>query len=137
MAGDRAAAALADLAGRQQRAPGGALLVEACSLAKHGGRQDRVTALAGTGRATPYVAAHVPGEVDKHLAKVAADFEVSERQVRRVLDQQVLPALRVVDLEIRDHLSSQTRHSGAGRGPVGQRLLPRRWRAFLRASSSA
>lgn len=28
-----------------------ALLVEACSLAKHGGRQDRVTALAGTGRA--------------------------------------------------------------------------------------
>ncbi len=30
-----------------------ALLVEACSLAKHGRRQDRVTALASTGRATP------------------------------------------------------------------------------------
>jgi hypothetical protein len=87
-----------------------ALLVEACSLAKHGGRQDRVTALATTGRAIPYVAAHVPGEVDEHLAKMAADFEVPERQARHVLDQQILPALRVVDLEIRDHLSPQTRH---------------------------
>ncbi|WP_326623937.1 MULTISPECIES: PIN domain-containing protein [unclassified Streptomyces] len=87
-----------------------ALLVEACSLVKHAGRQDRVTALAATGRATPYVAAHVPGEVDEHLAKMAAHFEVPERQARRVLDQQVLPALRVVDLEIRDHLSPQTRH---------------------------
>ncbi|WP_326816206.1 hypothetical protein OIE61_44245 [Streptomyces sp. NBC_01762] len=41
---------------------------------------------------------------------MAAHFEVPERQARRVLDQQVLPALRVVDLEIRDHLSPQTRH---------------------------
>ncbi|MFJ2736080.1 hypothetical protein [Streptomyces sp. NPDC087317] len=87
-----------------------ALLVEACALAKSGDRQDRVTALAVTGRATPYIAAHVPGEVDEHLAKVAADFEVSEHQARRVLDQQILPALRVVDLEIRDHLAPQTRH---------------------------
>ncbi|MEV7748550.1 hypothetical protein [Streptomyces griseorubiginosus] len=41
---------------------------------------------------------------------MAADLEVSERQTRRVVDQQILPALRVVDLEIRDHLASQTRH---------------------------
>ncbi|MGW3698626.1 hypothetical protein ACWD7C_28170 [Streptomyces sp. NPDC005134] len=87
-----------------------AVLVEACSLAKHGGRQDRVTALASTGRATPYIAAHVPGEVDEHLAKMADHFEVAERQARRVLDQQIWPALRVVDLEIRDHLSWRTRH---------------------------
>ncbi|WP_329453802.1 hypothetical protein [Streptomyces sp. NBC_01497] len=87
-----------------------ALLVEACSLARHGGRQDRVTALAGTGHATPYTAAHVPGEVDEHLAKMADHFEVAERQARRVLDQQIWPALRVVDLEIRDHLSWRTRH---------------------------
>ncbi|WP_433920723.1 PIN domain-containing protein [Streptomyces canus] len=87
-----------------------ALLVEACALAKSGGRQDRVTALAATGRATPYIAAHIPGEVDEHLAKVAADLEASERQARRVLNEQILPALRVVDLEIRDHLAPQTRH---------------------------
>ncbi|MFI8076127.1 hypothetical protein ACIF85_46540 [Streptomyces sp. NPDC086033] len=87
-----------------------ALLVEACALAKSGGRQDRVTALAVTGRATPYIAAHVPGEVDEHLAKVAAGLEASERQARRVLNEQILPALRVVDLEIRDHLAPQTEH---------------------------
>lgn len=87
-----------------------ALLVEACALAKSGGRQDRVTALAATGRATPYIAAHVPGEIDEHLAKMAVDFEVPERQVRRGLDHQILPNLRVVDLEIRDHLSPRTRH---------------------------
>ncbi|MFD5519616.1 hypothetical protein [Streptomyces sp. NPDC127066] len=87
-----------------------ALLVEACALAKHGGRQDRVTALAVTGRATPYIAAHVPGEADEHLAKVAADLNASEGQARRVLNEQILPALRVVDLEIRDHLAPQTRH---------------------------
>ncbi|MFF0206224.1 hypothetical protein [Streptomyces sp. NPDC005017] len=87
-----------------------ALLVEACALAKTGGRQDRVTALAVTRRATPYIAPHIRGEVGEHLAKMAADFEVSERLARRVLDRQILPALRVVDLEIRDHLAPQTRH---------------------------
>lgn len=87
-----------------------ALLVEACALAKNGGRQNRITALAATGRATPYIAAHVPGEVDEHLAKMAAHFEVPERKARRVLDGQILPAVRVVDLEIRDHLSPRTRH---------------------------
>ncbi|QMV12083.1 hypothetical protein GJU35_44220 [Streptomyces lincolnensis] len=87
-----------------------ALLVEACALAKSGGRQERVTARAVTGRATPYTAAHVPGEVDEHLAKVAAALEASERQARRVLNEQILPALRVVDLELRDHLAPQTRH---------------------------
>ncbi|GAA2262277.1 hypothetical protein GCM10010232_62250 [Streptomyces amakusaensis] len=87
-----------------------ALLVEACSLAKHGGRQDRVTALAGTDRATPYIAAHVPEEADEHLARMADHFGIPEREARRVLHQQILPTLRVVDLEIRDHLSPQTRH---------------------------
>ncbi|MEU5062241.1 MULTISPECIES: hypothetical protein [unclassified Streptomyces] len=87
-----------------------ALLVEACALAKNNGRPSRVTTLAATGRATPYIAAHVPGEVDEHLAKMAAHFEVPEYRARRVLNQQILPALRVVDLEIRDHLSPRTRH---------------------------
>ncbi|MCE0445400.1 PIN domain-containing protein [Streptomyces tricolor] len=81
------------------------VLVEACALAKKGDGQDKITALAGTGRATPYIAAHVPAEVDEHLTKMAAHFKVPERQARRVLQEQILPALRVVDLEIRDHLS--------------------------------
>ena len=84
-----------------------ALLIEACALAKSGDRQDKVTALATTRRATPYIAAHVPDEIDEHLAKVAADLQVPERQARRVLDQEILPHLRVVDLEIRDHLSPE------------------------------
>ncbi|MFF9063107.1 hypothetical protein ACF09K_31080 [Streptomyces sp. NPDC014882] len=87
-----------------------ALLAEACALAKNNGRCNSVTALAATRRATPYIAAHVPGEVDEHLPKMAAHFEVPERQARHVLNRQILPALRVVDLEIRDHLSPRTRH---------------------------
>lgn len=87
-----------------------ALLAEACYLVKHERRQDKVTALAGTGRATPYIAAHVPGEIDEHLAKLADHYQVPESQVRRLLADRILPALRVVDLEIRDHLAPQTRH---------------------------
>ncbi|MFD3334623.1 PIN domain-containing protein [Streptomyces sp. NPDC058700] len=87
-----------------------ALLIEACALAKNGGKQDKFTALALTGRAVPYIAAHVPGEVDEHLAKMANHHEVPEALARRALEQRILPSLRVVDLEIRDHLSPQTRH---------------------------
>ncbi|MBO1286129.1 PIN domain-containing protein [Streptomyces albidoflavus] len=87
-----------------------ALLIEACALAKSGGKQDKFTALALTGRAVPYIAAHVPDEVDEHLAKMANHHEVPETLARRALEQRILPSLRVVDLEIRDHLSPQTRH---------------------------
>ncbi|MFD5110281.1 PIN domain-containing protein [Streptomyces cinereoruber] len=87
-----------------------ALLIEACALAKNGGKQDKFTALALTGRAVPYIAAHVPDEIDEHLAKMANHHEVPETLARRALEQRILPSLRVVDLEIRDHLSPQTRH---------------------------
>jgi hypothetical protein len=87
-----------------------ALLAEACYLVKHGHQHDKITRLAGTGRANPYVAAHVPGEIEEHLGKVAADYQVSEREVRALLWQQILPAARVVHLEIRDHLAPQTKH---------------------------
>jgi hypothetical protein len=83
-----------------------ALLVEACGLAKH--HPGKITGLAGTGRSNPYVAAHVPDEVDEHLAELAADFGVPKREARRALDECVWPAVRVVDLEIRDHLSPET-----------------------------
>ncbi|MFJ5220567.1 PIN domain-containing protein [Streptomyces sp. NPDC088354] len=87
-----------------------ALLVEACSVAKRGGQQNRISALAVTRRAAPYVAAHVLGEVDEHLPRMADFFQVPETRARQVLAQQILPSIRVVDLEIRDHLSPQTRH---------------------------
>lgn len=86
-----------------------ALLTHACWLVQNGYQHDKVTALAGTGRATPYIAAHVPGEIDKHLPRLAADYQVAECDVRRLLGARILPALRVVDLEIRDHLSPHTR----------------------------
>ncbi|MER5669510.1 hypothetical protein [Streptomyces mirabilis] len=88
-----------------------ALLVEACALAKSGGRQDRVTAPAVTGRATPYIAAHVPGEVDEHLAEMAAHFEVPERQARRVLDRQILPALGSAAGRDRRGVGAEPRHA--------------------------
>ncbi|WP_163010650.1 hypothetical protein [Streptomyces dangxiongensis] len=44
--------------------------------------------MALTGRAAPYIAAHVPAEVDKHLAKMAAHFEIPDRRARRVLMEQ-------------------------------------------------
>lgn len=86
-----------------------ALLTHACWLVKNEYRHDKVTALASTGRATPYIAAHVPGEIDEHLPRLADDYQVPERHVRRLLGAQIFPALRLVDLEIRDHLSPQTR----------------------------
>ncbi|MFJ1975263.1 PIN domain-containing protein [Streptomyces sp. NPDC087903] len=87
-----------------------AVMVEACSLAKYAGKPGRFAGLAATGRATPYIAAHVLGEIDRHLPRLADKHEVSERLARRALDRRVLPVLRVVDLEIRDHLAPQTRH---------------------------
>lgn len=46
------------------------LLVEACALAKSADGQDTFTALTLIGGSAPYIAAHVPCEIDKHLAKV-------------------------------------------------------------------
>ncbi|MGW1534440.1 PIN domain-containing protein [Streptomyces aureus] len=87
-----------------------AVMVEACITAKGKGRPSRFTALAATGRATPYIAAHVLDEVERHLPKLADHHQVSEQDARRALVRQILPVLRVVDLEIRDHLAPQTRH---------------------------
>ena len=87
-----------------------ALLAEACYLVKHGRQHDKFTGLAGTGRANPHIAAHVPGEIEERLGKVAADYAVPERDVRALLWQKILPVTRVVDLEIRDYLAPQTKH---------------------------
>jgi hypothetical protein len=82
-----------------------ALLVMGCDMVKRDRQQDLVTGLAATGRANPHIAAHVPSEIDRHLPRLAKHNKVPEAQVRRLLDEVILPSARLVDLEIRDHLS--------------------------------
>lgn len=63
-----------------------------------------------TGRANPYIATHVPSELAEHLPKLAAHHKVPVDEVRVLLVNRILPVVRQVELEIRDHLAPQTRH---------------------------
>lgn len=85
-----------------------ALLIMGCDMIKRGRGLDLVTQLALTGRGNPHIAAHIPGELRRHLRRLAAENGVSPLEVARVLDQVILPSARVVDLEIRDHLGPGT-----------------------------
>ncbi len=87
-----------------------ALLIEACNQAKHDQPHHPLAALAGTRRATLYLAPHVLEEVEEHLPKMAAFFGVSTAAAAAALREHVLPLARVVELEIRDHLAPGTRH---------------------------
>ncbi|MDH6128804.1 PIN domain-containing protein [Kitasatospora sp. GP82] len=87
-----------------------ALLIEACSQAKHNRPHHPLAALAGTRRATLYVAPHVLEEIDEHLPKMARTFGVPTGAADAALREHTLPLVRVVDLEIRDHLAPGTRH---------------------------
>ncbi len=86
-----------------------ALLMMGCRMVREGLGSDLVTELAGTGRSDPYIAAHISAEIRRHLVKVARDSRVPPGEVARVLDQRILPSARVVDLEIRDHLTPGAR----------------------------
>ncbi|MFD8595941.1 PIN domain-containing protein [Kitasatospora sp. NPDC059646] len=86
------------------------LLVEACSQAKRGRAHHPLAALAGTRRATPYMAPHVLEELEQHLPKMAGTFEIPASAAAAALREHVLPQVRVVELEIRDHLSPGARH---------------------------
>jgi hypothetical protein len=87
-----------------------ALLTHACYLVKKGSLDGAVSGLADTGRANPYIASHVPGELAEHLPKLATHYQVPVDAVRALLVRKILPSVRVVELEIRDHLAPQTRH---------------------------
>jgi PIN domain len=89
-----------------------ALLVMGCDMVKRGYEIDLVTRLAATGRGNPYIAAHIPGEIRRHLRRLAQYNNVPPSEVARLLDQVILPSAHVVDLEIRDHL-----------GPGAERIL--------------
>ncbi|MET9395981.1 hypothetical protein [Kitasatospora sp. NPDC002965] len=87
-----------------------ALLIEACSQAKHNRPHHPLAALADTRRATSYVAPHVLEELDEHLPRMAQTFGVPTDAAGHALRKSILPLVRVVDLEIRDHLAPGTRH---------------------------
>ncbi|MFF8996234.1 hypothetical protein ACF09H_41205 [Streptomyces sp. NPDC014983] len=99
-----------------------ALLVMGCDMVLKGKQEDLLSGLAGTGRATPYIAAHVPAEIDRHLPRLARRYQVPESEVRRLLDEVVLPSARLVELEIRDHLAP-----GAKQIMHVDRDLPKQW----------
>ncbi|MET9039657.1 PIN domain-containing protein [Streptomyces mirabilis] len=99
-----------------------ALLVMGCDMVVNGKQEDLLSGLAGTGRATPYIAAHVPAEIDRHLPRLARRYQVPESEVRRLLDEVVLPSARLVELEIRDHLAP-----GAKQIMHVDRDLPKQW----------
>ncbi|MBD0670055.1 PIN domain-containing protein [Streptomyces sp. CBMA156] len=87
-----------------------ALLIEACSQAKQGRPHHPLAALAGTRRATPYMAPHVMGELEEHLPKMARAFKIPASAAAAALREHVLPLVQVVHLEIRDQLPHGSRH---------------------------
>lgn len=65
-----------------------------------GGWRRSAILTSGAGRATPYIAAHIPGEIDKHLSRLADDYRVAERVVPRLFTTRILPTLpRLANLE--------------------------------------
>lgn len=87
-----------------------ALATRACNTARRGAIEDLFIGLASTGRSNTYVSAHVPGELDDHLADVAANHEgLALADAQRLLWGQIMPRVPVVDLAIRDYLHPRVR----------------------------
>lgn len=86
-----------------------ALLIMGCDMIKRDRELDLVTGLSTTGRGNPHIAPHIPGEIRRHLLRLARHNHVPPIDVARVLDQAILPSARLVELEIRDHLAPGTR----------------------------
>lgn len=87
-----------------------ALAARACSAADRGAPEDLFAALASTGRSPTVVSAHVPGELEEHLAEVAANRpHLRLADAERVLWGEVIPRVPVVDLAIRDDLHPRVR----------------------------
>ena len=72
-----------------------ALAARACNAASCGRREDLFGGLAHTGRCNTYVSAHVPDELDQHLAVVTTHYPGLDRaDAHRVLWGQVIQLSR-------------------------------------------
>jgi hypothetical protein len=82
-----------------------ALASRACNAARNSVAENLFTGLAVTGRSNTYVSAHVPGELVRHLADVAEGHPgLDLRDAERVLWNDVMPLVPVVDLAVGDYL---------------------------------
>ncbi|WP_162907875.1 PIN domain-containing protein [Allorhizocola rhizosphaerae] len=94
------------------------LLSLACSAARSGNRENLVTGLRMTGRAYPFVGAHVPGELAEHLPRVATRTKATPADAESILWGQIMPHVPVVDLAVRDLLSPRARQIMSEDGDV-------------------
>jgi hypothetical protein len=82
-----------------------ALASRACNAARNSVAENLFTGLAVTGRSNTYISAHVPGELVRHLADVAEGHPgLDLREAERVLWDEVMPLVPVVDLAVGDYL---------------------------------
>ena len=87
-----------------------ALAARACNAASRSLAEELFTGLAATGRSNTFVSAHVPGELDDHLAEVAAHYPgLLLADAERVLWRQVMPGVPVIDLAVGDYLHPRVR----------------------------
>lgn len=85
------------------------LASRACNAVREGRSEELLSGLAGSGRANMYVSAHVPEELVEHLPVIAASNKVSVSEASEVLWDDIMSAVPVVDLAIRDYLSPRVR----------------------------
>jgi hypothetical protein len=82
-----------------------ALASRACNAARNSAAENLFTGLAVTGRSNTYISAHVPGELVRHLADVAEGHPgLDLREAERVLWDDIMPLVPVVDLAAGDYL---------------------------------
>jgi len=86
-----------------------ALMQRACNAVLEGQAKNVFLGLAATGRSNTFVAAHVPGELGRHLPTVAAKAGVQVNDAVQMLRASIMPAVPVVDLAIRDFLHPRIR----------------------------
>lgn len=87
-----------------------ALASRACNAARNSVAEDLFTRLAVTGRSNTYISAHVPGELACHLADVAEGHPgLDLREAERVLWDDIMPLVPVVDLAVADYLHPRIR----------------------------
>jgi hypothetical protein len=86
-----------------------ALMQRACDAVLEGQGKNVFLGLTTTGRSNTYVAAHVPGELGRHLPTIAAKAGVQVNDAVQMLLTGVMPAIPVVDLAIRDFLHPRIR----------------------------